>query len=260
MNLFYKRLSETQRIKKTCLCVGLDPRLDLLPEPLTGRRDAVFEFLKGIVDRTREFSCCFKPQIAYFSAYGLEEVLLEIINYIHGKYPENPVILDAKRNDIGPTSEMYAMEVFNRYKADAVTVNPYMGQESVEAFAKYRDKGVFILCRTSNPGAGELQDLKMEETPLYSLVAEKALGSWNQNENIGLVVGGTGSGELKKLREDFPEAWFLVPGVGAQGADMDSVIKYGKSNGVGGLIVNSSRAILYAGKGADYGKKAGEIV
>ena len=259
MNSFYERLSIIQKAKKTCLCVGLDPRLDLLPEPLTGRADAVFDFLKEIIDETQEFSCCFKPQIACFAAYGLEETLSEVINYIHKNYPEIPVILDAKRNDIGATSEMYAMEIFDRYKADAVTLNPYMGWESVEAFVSYRDKGIFVLCRTSNPGAGEFQDLRVEGVPLYNLVAQRALEKWNQHKNIGLVVGGTALEELKILRKRFPGAWFLVPGVGFQGADVDLVIKYGKSAITGGLVVNSSRAVLYGGEGSDYGKKAGQI-
>ena len=175
MNSFYSGLSKIQRAKKTYLCVGLDPRLDLFPESLRDRSDAVFEFLREIIDQTGEFACCFKPQIAYFAAYGLEESLLRIIEYIHRSFPETPVILDAKRNDIGATSEMYATEVFDRYGADAVTVNPYMGRESVEAFLKRRDKGVFILCRTSNPGAGEFQDLKVGGVPLYGWVAQRVL-------------------------------------------------------------------------------------
>ncbi len=175
MNFFYNGLSKTQRAKKTYLCVGLDPRPDLLPEPLRDRSDAVFEFLREIIDQTREFVCCFKPQIAYFAAYGLEETLLRIIEYIHRSCPETPVILDAKRNDIGATSEMYAMEIFDRYKADAVTLNPYMGWESAEAFVKHRDKGVFILCRTSNPGAGEFQDLRVGGVPFHRLVAQRVL-------------------------------------------------------------------------------------
>ncbi len=260
MNSFYKRLSEVQKKKKTCLCVGLDPRLDRLPEPLKGRSGAVFSFLKDIVDGTEEFVCCFKPQIACFGAYGLEETLLRMIEYIHKTYPEIPVILDAKRNDIGATSEMYAMEIFDRYKADAVTLNPYMGWESVEAFVKHRDKGIFILCRTSNPGAGELQNLKVDGEPLYALVAGKALKTWNPFKNVGLVVGATAVEEVQNLRNRFPGAWFLVPGVGSQGGDMDSVMKYGKSREGGGLIISSSRAVLYAGKGPDYVKKARQVV
>ena len=224
---------------------------------LVGR--LVFDFLKTIVDATEEFACCFKPQVACFSAYGMEWVLLELIDYIHNTYPQTPVILDAKRGDIGSSSEMYSMEVFDRYRADAVTVNPYMGGDCLEAFTRHRDKGVFILCRTSNPGAGEFQELKVEGAPLYVCVAQKAFGDWNQYNNIGLVVGATAPMELKNLRAQFPQAWFLVPGVGAQGASLAPVIKYGNSSGSGGLIINSSRAILYAGKKEDYAKKSRQV-
>lgn len=255
MNTFFKLISENQKNKKTFLCVGLDPNLSLLPKPITGQPEAVFDFLKNIIDATEEFACCFKPQVAYFAAHGWEDTLLQIIKYIHEKYPQTPVILDAKRNDIGTTSEMYATEVFVRYKADAVTVNPYMGQDSLEPFVKQKDKGVFILCRTSNPGAGEFQNLKIDEKPLYKVVAQKVLNTWNINKNIGLVVGATAPEELKDLRNEFPEAWFLVPGVGTQGGDMNLAIQYGKSE-KGGLIINSSRTILYAGKGSDYADKA----
>ena len=257
MNAFFKLLLKAQQNKKTYLCVGLDPHLDHLPEPLTGKPEAVFGFLKNIVDATAAFACCFKPQIAYFSAHGLEDTLLEIISYIHNTYPHTPVILDAKRADIGTTSEMYSKELFCRYRADSVTVNPYMGRDSLEPFLTQKDKGIFVLCRTSNPKAGEFQNLKSDGQPLYNRVAEKALTEWNTNKNIGLVVGATALKELQNLRRRFPEAWFLIPGIGAQGGDLLKVIQYGKSN-KGGLIINSARAILYAGKGFDYAEKAGE--
>ena len=187
MSSFYKLISASQKNKKTYLCVGLDPNLDLLPKPMTGQSEAVFDFLKNIVDATEEFVCCFKPQIAYFAAYGLEETLSQIIEYIHTEYPHTPVILDAKRNDIGTTSEMYAMEVFNRYKADAVTVNPYMGQDSVEPFIKRKNKGIFVLCRTSNPGAGEFQNLEVDGKLLYKLLAQKILNTWNVHKKVFAV-------------------------------------------------------------------------
>ena len=257
MNSFFKFITENQKNKKTFLCVGLDPNLNLLPDPITGQPEAVFDFLKNIVDATEEFACCFKPQIAYFAAYGLENTLLQIIKYIHEKYPQTPVILDAKRNDIGTTSEMYAMEAFNRYKADAITVNPYMGQDSLAPFTKQKDKGVFVLCRTSNPGAGEFQNLQVDGKPLYQVIAQKVLNTWNAHKNIGLVIGATALEELKHLRDEFPEAWFLVPGVGAQSGNMNLAIQYGKSE-KGGLIISSSRTILYAGKDSNYADKSGK--
>ena len=377
MSLFFKKIHQSQKNKKSFLCVGLDPRLELIPRPIRDRPDGVFEFLKEIVDGVEEFSCCFKPQIACFSAYGLEKSLTRIIQYIHDNYPETPVILDAKRNDIGPTSQMYAIEAFERYGADAVTLNPYMGWESVQPFVEYRDKGVFILCRTSNPGADRIQNLRVidgetacgeqaegkeivfksknnsqgvksgftsivpdsEETLLkskdncqkgdrdgsikggrkahflYQVVAGKALNSWNPWGNVGLVTGATALSELRVLREEFPGAWFLVPGIGSQGGDLSTVMEIAKNSrkkrgtplsadsqkklgalldtdsrkmdsavgnskqesqslsdidssqssslqkdeGPGGLIINCSRAILYAGKGEDFVEKARQV-
>lgn len=261
MNMFFDELWKTQKKKKSILCVGLDPHLDKLPAGLKGKPEKVGEFLRTIVDATEEYACCFKPQIAYFAAYGLESTLSEIIDYIHTKYPATPVILDAKRNDIGSTAQMYAIEAFERYKADALTVNPYMGGDSVEPFANYKSKGIFVLCRTSNEGARELQNLRMESNlPLYSVVADHVLNSWDKNHNLGLVVGATAIDELRKIRSSFPKAWFLVPGVGEQGGQLAAVIENGRRHdNKGGLIVNSARAILYASTGADYGEKAAKV-
>ena len=260
MTPFFKSIEEQQKLKKTFLCVGLDPHLDKLPSGFKGKKEAVLPFLKDIVDATVDLSCCYKPQIAYFAAYGLESSLFEIIDYIHKKYPNVPVILDAKRNDIGTTAEMYAMESFDRYQADAVTVSPYMGGDTIEPFSRHKEKGVFVLCRTSNEGAKEFQNLSTGDdgSPLYSFVAERAINHWNEHENIGLVLGATAVGELRKVRERFSSAWFLVPGVGAQGGDLESVIQYGTRAEGGGLIINSARGILYASSGDDYALKAKE--
>ncbi len=258
MGAFFQRLLKEQKYKKSYLCVGLDPRLDRLPGKMKNDPGAVFPFLKAIIDSTQEFACCFKPQVAYFSAYGLEDTLSQTIEYLQNNYPNCPVILDAKRNDIGSTAEMYAAEAFQRYKADALTVNPYMGGDTVEIFSNYKDKGVFVLCRTSNEGAKEFQNLTVGDgQPFYTFVAERALKAWNKHENIGLVVGATAVKELRKIRDRFPEAWFLVPGVGAQGGDLSAVIEYGRRvDNEGGLIINSARAILYASDGDDFADKA----
>ncbi len=260
MGSFFQRVLKEQKYKKTYLCVGLDPHLDRLPGKMKGDPQAVFPFLKSIIDNTHEFACCFKPQVAYFSAYGLEKTLVETLQYLQENYPDCPVILDAKRNDIGSTAEMYSIEAFKRYGADAITVNPYMGGDTVEIFSQYKDKGVFVLCRTSNEGAKEFQNLTVGDgQPLYTFVADRALNAWNKNENIGLVVGATAINELRKIRERFPEAWFLVPGVGAQGGDLKAVLEYGRRvDGEGGIIVNSARGILYASEGDDYAEKARE--
>ena len=256
---FFKSLEEQQKLKKTFLCVGLDPHIEKLPDEMKGNKEAVFPFLRAIVDATHEFTSCYKPQIAYFSAFALEHTLFEIIQYIHQTYPEIPVILDAKRNDIGTTAEMYAMEAFDRYQADGVTVSPYMGGDTIEPFTKNPDKGIFVLCRTSNEGAKEFQNMSTGEgKPLYQFVAERALNHWNANENIGLVVGATAVSELRKLRGYYPHAFFLVPGIGAQGGDLESVIQYGARAEGGGLIINSARDILYASSKKDFAEKAKE--
>ena len=170
------------------------------------------------------------------------------------------VLMDAKRGDIGATAEMYAKEAFDRYQADAVTVNPYMGGDTVEPFTNYKDKGVFLLCRTSNPGAAHTQNVTCtsEGTPYYQHIAAQALTEWNSHHNIGLVVGATAVQELRHLRDHYPQAWFLVPGVGAQGGDLQAVVTYGSRAEGGGLLINSSRGILYASQGEDFAEKAGE--
>lgn len=261
MGPFFQKLLKEQKFKKSQLCVGLDPNPQRLPLSMRGDTSQVFPFLKEIIDHTHEFASCFKPQIAYFSAFGLEEQLQQTMDYLRDQYPDCPVILDSKRNDIGSTAEMYAQEAFTRYGADAVTVNPYMGGDTVEVFSQHKDKGVFVLCRTSNEGAKEFQNLTVGDgQPLYSFVAQRALEVWNKHNNIGLVVGATAINELRKIRDRFPEAWFLVPGVGAQGGDLASVIQYGRRvDNEGGVIINSARAILYASDKDDFAIKAKEV-
>lgn len=240
----------------TLVCVGLDPEPAKFPAPLRDHPDAVFEFGRAIVDATADLVCAFKPQIAHFAALGAEHALARLIEHIHANHPGVPVILDAKRGDIGSTAQNYVIEAFDRYGADAVTVNPYLGRDSVQPFLDRSDKGVIVLCRTSNPGAGDLQDLLIDGRPLYRHVAEKVANEWNANGNCALVVGATWPQQLAEVRAAVGDLPFLVPGVGAQGGDVDALVANAKTNDGTGLMVSSSRAILYASPGEDFADAA----
>ena len=240
------------------LCVGLDPDPARFPEHLRGEPDAVFRFCTAIVDATADLVCAFKPQIAYFAATGAEDQLERLCRHITERHPEVVLILDAKRGDIGSTAEQYALEAFDRYGAHMVTVNPYLGTDSVEPFLRHADRGVFVLCRTSNPGGDDLQHLTVADgRPLYEHVAELVATRWNGARQCGLVVGATYPAELAAIRavvgDDVP---FLVPGVGAQGADAATTTRQGANARGTGLVVNSSRAVLYASGGADFAEAA----
>lgn len=228
------------------LCVGLDPDPDKFPSALRNDVGSIARFCIDIVDATAEFVCAFKPQIAYFAAVGAEKQLEELCQHIRANHPTIPLILDAKRGDIGDTAALYAREAFDRYGAHAVTVSPYLGTDSIEPFLAHAGKGVFVLCRTSNVGSGEFQSQVSNGLPLYQHVATRAAADWATKGEVGLVVGATYPEELKLVREIVGDMTLLVPGVGAQGGDPHAVVTHG-SNSVGrGLIVNSSRAILYA--------------
>lgn len=238
------------------VCVGLDPEPTKFPSKFASDPDAIFAFCRDIADATAEYVCCFKPQIAHFAAHGAESALERLIAHIHTNHPGIPVILDAKRGDIGSTAQQYAAEAFDRYEADAVTANPYLGRDSVQPFLDRADKGVVILCRTSNAGAGDLQDLSVDGRPLYQHVAEKVAREWNGHGNCALVVGATWPEQLREVRAIVGDVPFLVPGVGAQGGDVEAVVTNAKTADGSGLIVSSSRAILYASKGEDYAAAA----
>lgn len=241
----------------TLLCVGLDPEPSKFPASLKGDPDAVFAFCRAIVDATAQYACAFKPQIAHFAALGAETALKRLIDHIHENHPGIPVILDSKRGDIGSTAQHYASEAFDRYGADAVTVNPYLGQDSAQPFLDRKDKGVIVLCRTSNPGSGEFQDLRIDGKPLYQHVAQCVAQRWNGNGNCLLVMGATYPQELEQVRALTGDVPFLVPGVGAQGGDVEAVVRYGAVRGTG-LAISSSRAILYASQDEDFAQAAGE--
>lgn len=253
---FINAIEARWKQKNSLLCVGLDPDLNKIPAHLRKKDTPFFKFNKAIVDLTADLVCAFKPQIAYYSASGSEDELEMTIEYIHKNYPEIPVILDAKRGDIGATATMYAKEAFERYKADAVTVNPYMGSDTLEPFLEHREKGIIVLCRTSNPGAKDIQDLNMNGKRLYQIIASMAVGKWNFNNNVLLVVGATYPKELKEIRSIVGDMPFLVPGIGAQGGDVQKTVTNGKDSKGTGMIINSSRGIIYASNGSDFAEAA----
>jgi orotidine-5'-phosphate decarboxylase len=222
-----------------------------MPAPLAGRSDAILRFCTAIVDATAPAACAFKPQIAYFAAERAEDQLEALIAHIHDRHPGVPVILDAKRGDIGSTAEQYAREVFERYRGDAVTLSPYMGFDSIEPYLAYPGRGTILLCRTSNAGGSDLQSLEIAGTStpgerLFERVARLAAGSWNRTGQLGLVVGATFPSELRRVRELAPALPLLVPGIGAQGGDIEATVDAGLDASGAGMIVSSSRAILYA--------------
>ena len=241
MNLFFSRVSERQASIDSLLCVGLDPELARLPRRYLEFDRPVLRFCLDIIDATSELTCCYKPQFAHFAAADALEDLKEVIAYLRSR--ALPVILDAKRGDVGSTSYFYAAEAFDIYGADAITVNPYLGGDSLRPFLERADRGVILLCRTSNPGGEDLQNQMLSSgKEMYERVAELATKAWNQNNNIGLVVGATRPQELKRVRAIVGDMFILMPGIGAQGGDIAESLD---SNKGGGLIVSSSRAILY---------------
>ena len=253
---FIQLLNTAWEKNNSLLCVGLDPDPAKFPAQLKGRNDAIFEFCAAIVDATADLVCSFKPQIAYFAARRAEDQLEALIAHIHEKHPGIPVILDAKRGDIGSTAEHYAREAFERYAAHAVTLSPYMGFDSIEPYLAYADRGAFLLCRTSNAGGNDLQMLDTGGERLFERVARLTASTWNRNGQLGLVVGATFPGELARVRSLVGELPLLVPGIGAQGGDVEASVKAGQTTRGVGMVVNSSRAILYAGKDEDFADRA----
>jgi orotidine-5'-phosphate decarboxylase len=251
---FLEKLGEAIGKNRSLLCVGLDPDPALMP-----RGVAVFDFNKAIIDNTADLACAYKPNIAFYEALGSAglDALKKTRDYIPDRIP---VIIDAKRGDIGNTARAYAQSLFDYYGFDAVTVNPYLGYDALEPFISYRDKGVFVLCRTSNAGAADFQSLRLEAEGgprmLYEIVAEK-VSLWNEYGNLGLVVGATYPGELKLVRQRYPEMPLLIPGVGAQGGDLAQVVGYGVDAVRRRTIINSSRQILYASSGKNFAAAAG---
>jgi orotidine-5'-phosphate decarboxylase len=249
---FLEQLKAAWARNDSLVCVGLDPELEKFPARLSGQPSPIFQFNRAIIDATADLVCAYKPQFAHYAAYEAEDQLERTIEYIHQHYPGIPVILDSKRGDLGNTAERYALEAFERYGADAVTVNPYLGTDSLEPFLCYADKGVIVLCRTSNPSAGDLQDLETGGRKLYEVVAQMAASRWNSRGNCALVVGATYPRELAQVRALTGDMPFLVPGVGAQGGNVQAVVSNGQTAAGDGLIISSSRAILYAASDAGW--------
>jgi orotidine-5'-phosphate decarboxylase len=253
---FVTRLRAAWDERDSLACVGLDPLIERLPAHIAAHASPIFHFNKAIIDATADLVCAYKPQFAHYAACEAEDQLERTIEYIHRAYPGIPVILDAKRGDVGSTAERYAIEAFERYGADAVTVNPYLGGDSLEPFLRYADKGVLVLCRTSNPGARDLQDLDVGGRKLFAVVAELAATRWNSRGNCLLVVGATYPEELALVRAITGAMPLLLPGVGAQGADIRAAVAAGQSADGRGLIVSSSRAIIHASSGVDFAAAA----
>ncbi len=266
---FTDQLAAAERANDSLLCVGLDPEPAKFPGAWKGDAARIFDFCAAIVDATKDQAIAFKPQIAYFAAHRAEDQLEQLIAHIHAVAPQVPVILDAKRGDIGSTAQQYAREAFERYRADAVTLSPFMGHDSIEPYLDYADKGLILLCRTSNAGGSDLQAQRLvgaDGRPgdlLFEHVARLAQGAWNRTGQLGLVVGATFPAEIARVRELAPTLPLLIPGVGAQGGDAAATVRAGwRSQGghtSGAIAVNSSRAILYASAGDDYAAAARRV-
>ena len=252
---FLEQLAAAQTSQQSLLCVGLDPEPRKFPAHLGQDASHIFDFCAHIVDATHDLVCAFKPQIAYFAAHRAEAQLEQLIAHMRRTAPHVPIILDAKRGDIGSTAEQYAIEAFERYGADAVTLSPFMGFDSVAPYLQYHGKGAFLLCRTSNPGGDDLQNQRLVglagEPRLYEHIAQLAQGPWNLNGQLGLVVGATYPEEIARVRHIAPTLPLLIPGVGTQGGDAKATVKAGLSP-TGPIVVNASRAVLYASKGEDF--------
>ncbi|MBI4934991.1 MAG: orotidine-5'-phosphate decarboxylase [Actinobacteria bacterium] len=250
---FHSQLRRAWTTSGSMLCVGLDPDPIRFPQVVHG---SVFDFCRAIVDATADTVCAFKPQIAYFAAVGAEGELERLCRHIREQHPNVLLVLDAKRGDIGSTAEQYAHEAFDRYGAHVVTVNPYLGTDSVEPFLRHPDGGVFVLCRTSNPGSGDFQSLQVGDEPLYLHVARRVASEWNDIGDCGLVVGATYPDELRQVRALVGDLPLLVPGVGAQGGDVAATVDAGSDSVGQGMVINSSRAILYASSADDFADAA----
>jgi len=261
---FIEQLRQAERTNGSLLCVGLDPEPAKFPATMKGDASKIYDFCAAIVDATADLVIAFKPQIAYFAAHGAESQLERLMEHMRRTAPGVPIILDAKRGDIGSTAEQYAKEAFERYGADCVTLSPFMGFDSVQPYLKYHGKGAFLLCRTSNPGGDDLQNQRLSDLPgqptLFEHIASLVQGPWNLNGQLGLVVGATRPAEIERVRAVAPTVPLLIPGVGAQGGDAVATVKagYRAANGetMAPIVVNSSRAVLYASTGADFAQAA----
>ena len=261
---FLDMLSQAERQHQSMLCVGLDPDPAKFPDHWRGDASKIYDFCAAIIDATADQCMAFKPQIAYFAAHRAEDQLERLMAYLRAQAPQVPVILDAKRGDIGSTAEQYAKEAFERYGADAVTLSPFMGRDSVQPYLRYSGKGAFLLCRTSNPGGDDFQNQALADLPgqprLYEHIAQLAQTTWNENGQLGLVVGATYPQELARVRALAPTVPLLIPGVGAQGGDATATVhaawRGSATQTTGPIVVNASRSVLYADSGAKFAQAA----
>jgi orotidine-5'-phosphate decarboxylase len=256
---FHAKIAAAWRRTESMLCVGLDPDPAQMPPHLQGRSDAIEQFCIAIIDATAPYACAFKPQIAYFAAEAAEPQLERVCAHIRDRYPDHLLVLDAKRGDIGPTAERYARELFVRYDADVATVNPYMGTDSVAPYFRHEGKGILLLCRTSNPGGDDFQSLSIDGEPLYARVARRVAEQWSTMGECGLVVGATYPAELATVRSIVGDMPILVPGIGAQGGPVGATVAAGGSSTGYGLMLSSSRAVLYASSGEDFAEAAAAV-
>ncbi|GCE12638.1 orotidine-5'-phosphate decarboxylase [Tengunoibacter tsumagoiensis] len=257
----FNELVEACWQRENFVCVGLDPEYERLPESVTRNvsiEEAFFTFCRGIIDATHDLVCAYKPNSAFFEAQGEAglKALKRVVQYSKRQYPQVPIILDAKRADIGNTNRGYVTSAFDLIEADAVTVHPYLGKEALTPFLNRKEKGIIVLTRTSNPGAGEFQDLLIGDMPLYQVVARSVAQEWNTNGNCALVVGATYPDELRQVRSLIGDMPILIPGIGAQAGDVRSVVLAGQDSRGWGILLSSSRAILYASTGADFAQAA----
>ncbi len=255
---FLSKLEQIIEKNNSLLCIGLDPEIEKLPQSVKSSDDPLFAFNKAIIDATADLVCAFKPNIAFYEAEGIKglESLKKTIEYLQKSYADIPIVLDAKRGDIGNTAKMYAKAAYDYFKADAVTVFPHLGKDSLLPFFEYKEKLTIALIKTSNPDSGMFQDLPVDGKPYYIKVAEE-LKAWNI-ENLGIFVGATYPEELKKVRELFPETIFLSAGFGAQEAEIGEAVKAGIDRNKSGIMFNASRSILYASSNEDFAKRAKE--
>jgi orotidine-5'-phosphate decarboxylase len=262
---FTEMLGRAEAENETLLCVGLDPEPGKFPGSWKDDPGRIFDFCATIVDATRDLVIAYKPQIAHFAAQRAEEQLERLIAHIHRVAPQVPVILDAKRGDIGSTAEQYAREVFERYRADAVTLSPFMGFDSIEPYLAYDGKGAFLLCRTSNPGGADLQGQTLASgAKVYEHIARLAQSEWNRGGQLALVVGATYPAEIERVRELAPTLPLLIPGIGAQGGDAAATVRAGwradaTGRTIAPIIVSSSRAVLYASRGDNFAEAARQV-
>ena len=253
----YSKLQRAWHQQQSLVCVGLDPDLDRIPAHIRSQPSPYFEFCRRIVDATAPHVCAYKPQFAHFGAAGAEAELQQVCEYIRSTYPDVLLILDAKRGDIGSTATYYAREAFDRYAADAVTVNPYLGYEGVAPYLEYEDRGIVVLCRTSNADSDWLQNDPSDAVPVFEKVARRVL-EWNDRQQCMLVTGATYPAELGFIRQIVGDMPLLVPGIGAQGGDLNAVLAAGLDSNGTGLLISSSRAILYAAADDRFADAAGD--